>query len=73
MTLLNGNYGELHRQYKTSFFKHKKLQMKQNGDKVNMAVRRCKNKGKKITVAEARDSSYLDKCVQLDEGYYIFR
>ena len=35
--------------------------------------KRCKNKGKKITVAEARDSRYLDKLVQLDEGYYIFR
>ena len=47
--------------------------MKQISDKVNLAVRRCKNKGKKITVAEARDSKYLDKLVQLDEGYYIFR
>ena len=55
------------------FFKHKKLQMKQISDKVNLAVRRCKNKGKIITVAEARDSRYLDKLVQLDEGYYIFR
>ena len=55
------------------FFKHKKLQMKQISDKVNLAVRRCKNNGKKITVAEARDSKYLDKLVQLDEGYYIFR
>ena len=54
-------------------FKHKKLQMKQISDKVNLAVRRCKNKGKKITVAEARDFKYLDKLVQLDEGYYIFR
>ena len=54
------------------FFKHKKLQMKQISDKVNLAVRRCKNKGKKITVAEARDSKYLEKLVQLDEGYYIF-
>ena len=55
------------------FFKHKKLQMKQISDKVNLAVRRCKKKGKKITAAEARDSNYLDKLVNLDEGYYIFR
>ena len=55
------------------FFKHKKLQMKQISDKVNLAVRRCKSKGKKITAAEARDSAYLDKLVKLDEGYYIFR
>ena len=55
------------------FFKHKKLQMKQISDKVNLAVRRCKKRGKKITAAEARDSNYLDKLVNLDEGYYIFR
>ena len=54
------------------FFKHKKLQMKQISDKVNLAVRRCKKRGQKITAAEARDSSYLDKLVNLDEGYYIF-
>ena len=55
------------------FFKHKKLQIKQISDKVNLAVRRCKKEGKKITAAEARDSSYLDKIVNLDEGYCIFR
>ena len=55
------------------FFKHKKLQMKQISDKVNLAIRRCKRKGKKITAGEARNSDYLDKLVNLDEGYYIFR
>ena len=55
------------------FFKHKKLQMKQISDKVNLAIRRCKNKGKKITAAEARDPAYLDRLVKLDEGYCIFR
>ena len=55
------------------FFKHKKLQMKQISDKVNLAVRRCKGNEKKITAAEARNSEYLDKLVNLDEGYYIFR
>ena len=55
------------------FFKHKKLQMMQISDKVNLAVRRCKRKGKKITAAEARNSEYLDKPVNLDVGYYILR
>ena len=55
------------------FIKHKKLQMKQISDKVNLAIRRCKRKGKKITAGEARNSDYLDKLVNLDEGYYIFR
>ena len=54
------------------FFKHKKLQMKQISDKVNLAVRRCKGKEKKLTAAEARNSEYLE-LVKLDEGYYIFR
>ena len=40
---------------------------------MNLAIRRCKNKGKKITAAADRDSAYLDKLVKLDEGYYIFR
>ena len=47
--------------------------MKQMSEKVNLAVRRCKNNEKKITEAEARNSEYLDKLVNLDEGYYIFR
>ena len=55
------------------FFKHKKLQMKQISDKVNLAIRRCKRKGKKITAGEARNSDYLDKLVNFDIGYYIFR
>ena len=55
------------------FFKHKKIRMKQISDKVNLAIRICKNKDKKITAAEARDSTYLDKLVKLDDGYYIFR
>ena len=54
-------------------FKHKKLQMKQISDQMNLAIRLSKNKSKKITAAEARDSTYLDKLVELDEGYYIFR
>ena len=56
-----------------SVFKHKKIQMKQISDKVNLVIRRYKNKGKKITAAESRDSKYLDKLVKLDDGYYIFR
>ena len=47
--------------------------MKQISDKMNLAIRRCKNKGNKITAAEAKDSKYLDKLVKLDDGYYIFR
>ena len=45
--------------------------MKQISGKVNLAIRRCKHKGKKITASEARNSDYLDKLVNLAEGYYI--
>lgn len=40
---------------------------------MNLALRKCKNKGKKITVGEARNPACMDKLVKLDEGYYIFR
>ena len=45
--------------------------MKQISDKVNLAVRRCKKRGQKITAAEARDSNYLDKLVNLDESWFL--
>ena len=41
--------------------------------KSNLAVRRCKQRGQKLTAAEARDSNYVEKLVNLDKGYYIFR
>ena len=47
--------------------------MKQISVKVNLAVRRCKNKGKKITAAGERDPAYLERLVQLGEGNCIFR
>lgn len=34
------------------FFKLKKLQIKQIQDKVNLAMRKCQNEGKKVTVKE---------------------
>ena len=64
---------ELHNLFQTYFSNTKKVQMKQISDKVNLVVRRCKGKEKKITAAEARNSEYLDKLVKLDECYYIFR
>ncbi|KAK3108678.1 hypothetical protein FSP39_013177 [Pinctada imbricata] len=55
------------------FFKLKKIQLKQISDKVHLAMRRYKTKGKTITASEARDQSTQDRIVPLDEGYYIFR
>ncbi|KAK3090521.1 hypothetical protein FSP39_012459 [Pinctada imbricata] len=55
------------------FFKLKKIQLKQISDKVHLAMRRYKSKGRTITASEARDQSTQDRIVRLDEGYYIFR
>ncbi|XP_069110077.1 uncharacterized protein [Argopecten irradians] len=55
------------------FFKLNKIQRKQVADKVNLALRRKKNDGKKITASEAQNPEVADKIVSLNEGYYIFR
>ena len=55
------------------FFKLKRLQMKQVTDKVNLAMRRFKTKGKKITAGQLLDESVVSNLVNLDEGYYILR
>ena len=54
------------------FFKHKKLQMKQINDKVNLAIRRCKNKRKKITAAGARDSTNWTNLLNLMKAITYF-
>ena len=55
------------------FFKMKKIQTKQISDKVSLALRRCKKVDRKVTAAEALNPSHVDKLVNLDEGFYIFR
>ena len=55
------------------FFKLKKIQTKQVSDKVNLALRRCKTDGKKITASQVRNESTVSEIVRLNEGYYIFR
>lgn len=55
------------------FFKMKKLQIKQIQDKVSLAVRKCKLKGKKYSVAQILDSTTADSIVRLNEGYHVLR
>ncbi|XP_062570615.1 uncharacterized protein LOC134232646, partial [Saccostrea cucullata] len=55
------------------FFKLKKIQIKQVSDKVNLALRRCKSDGKKITAEQVLNPASAEKIVRLNEGYYIFR
>ena len=55
------------------FFKQKRLQIKQVCDKVTLALRRFKTKGKKLKVKDILDDTERQKLINLDEGYYIFR
>ena len=55
------------------FFKVKRLQIKQVCDKVTLALRRFKTKGKKLKVKDILDDTERQKLINLDEGYYIFR
>ncbi|PJE78258.1 ATP-dependent RecD-like DNA helicase [invertebrate metagenome] len=55
------------------FFKLNKIQRKQVADKVNLAIRRKKSDGNKITASDAQNPEIADKIVSLNEGYYIFR
>ena len=56
-----------------TFWKAKHKQVKQICDKVSLAVRRNKTKGKKITASMLLDKQQHNNIVKLDEGYYIFR
>ena len=55
------------------FWKMKHKQIKQISDKVHLACRRNKHKGKKITAKTLLDKDSRDQIVKLDEGYHIFR
>lgn len=55
------------------FFKLKKLQIKYLQDKVQLAVRKCKLKGKKITVQDVMAPGAVDKLVKHNEGYQILK
>ena len=55
------------------FFKLKKLQMKIILGKCQIALRKHKTKGKKITAGELKKEGALDKLVHLDEGYRFLR
>lgn len=46
--------------FQTSFFKLKKLQVKQIQDKVSLAMRKCKTEGKKVTVATVLNPGDFD-------------
>ncbi|XP_053407909.1 uncharacterized protein LOC128559625 [Mercenaria mercenaria] len=55
------------------FFKLKKVQIKQVADKVSLAVRKCKLKDGKLTVADVLNSENVANIVKHDEGYKVLR
>lgn len=54
-------------------FKLKRLQIKQIKDKVMLAVRKCKTKGKKITAHEVLSPGFVDNIVKQDDGFLVLR
>ena len=55
------------------FFKLKKIQLKQVTDKCNLALGKCKTKGKSYTVNEMRNHDQLNDIVRHNEGFYVFK
>lgn len=55
------------------FFKLKKIQTKQITDKCNLALRKCKTKGKLITANEIKNLEHVNSIVRHDEGFFVFR
>ncbi|XP_062584589.1 uncharacterized protein LOC134246276, partial [Saccostrea cucullata] len=55
------------------FFKLKKIQLKQVTDKCNLALRKCKTKGKTFTANEIRNPDQINDIVRHNEGFYVFK
>ena len=55
------------------FYKMKKLQTEQVCNKVHLAVRRCKTKGKTYTAGFILKDNMGESLIRLDEGYRIFK
>ena len=55
------------------FYKMKKLQTEQVCNKIHLAVRRCKTKGKSYTAGYILNDNMGESLVKLDEGYKIFK
>lgn len=55
------------------FFKLKRIGIKKVTDKSNLALRKCKTKGKIYTANEVKCSETVNNLVRHDEGYFVFR
>lgn len=55
------------------FFKLKRIEIKQVTDKFNLALIKCKTKGKIYTANEMKCSETVNNLVRHNEGYFVFR
>ena len=55
------------------FYKLKKLQIKQIQNSASISLRKCKTKGKKYTAGDLKSDDYVNKLIQLDEGFRVLR
>jgi hypothetical protein len=55
------------------FYKLKKLQIKQIQGSASLSIRKCKTKGKTYTAGDLKSESSVNKLINLDEGFRVFR
>ena len=55
------------------FYKLKKLQIKRIQDTPSIALRKCKNKGRKVTTGDLKSEGSIKKLINLDEGFRVLR
>lgn len=55
------------------FYKLKKLQMKQIQSSASLSLTKCKTKGKKYTAGELKSDDYVNKLINLDEGFRVLK
>ena len=55
------------------FYKLKKLQIQQIQNTASISLRKCKTKGKKYTAGDLKSHDYVNKLIQLDEGFRVLR
>jgi hypothetical protein len=56
-----------------TFYKLKKLQIKQIQGSASLSLRKCKTKGKTYTAGDLKSESSVNKLINLGEGFRVFR
>ena len=55
------------------FYKLKKLQIKQIQGSASLSLHKCKSKGKTYTAGDLKSESLVNKLINLDKGFRVFR